>query len=89
MTPINAFNPMEQLNEALGSEDLIEGRFENDANGNPIYVGYTPVPNGDPASPIWFIQKIEYTASAIVRKRLPDSGRQFTYIWNNRASYFS
>lgn len=88
-SPTNVFDPIEIFSQILGLEDLIEGRFENDANGNPIYIGYTPKANGDPAQPIWFIQKIEYDGTAIVRKRLPDDGISFTYVWNDRTTYFS
>jgi hypothetical protein len=88
-SPGNIFDPLEAFSEILGIEDLIEGRFENDGNGNPIYIGYSPIPNADPALPVWYIQFIVYDGQAIVRKRLPDDGIAFKYVWNDRADYFS
>jgi len=83
------FGSVEAFSEITGLEDLTEGRFDNNADGNPIYIGYTPIPNGDPNLPIWYIQKIEYDGTAITRKRLPDDGIGFFYNWNDRVSYFS
>lgn len=85
----NIFSQIERLSEYFDAGDLLEGRFENNADNNPIYIGYTPFPNGDPAEPIWALQKITYDGQAIVRKQQPDNGPQFTYIWNERATYFS
>lgn len=91
MTPESIFAPIERLLNYLNQEDLLEGRFENNGDNNPIYIGYTPFPNGDPAAAIWWIQKVEYDGQAIVRKQLPDDGPKFGYIWNDRATagYFS
>lgn len=85
----NIFDSMENFMEILGIEDLLEGRFDNDVNGNPIYIGYTVYVNGDPALPIWFILKVEYVGTSIVRKRLPDDGIGFIYVWDDRVDYFS
>lgn len=85
----NIFGNVEAFSGIFQPEDLLEGRFENDVNGNPIYVGYSIVPNANPALAIWYIQKIEYDGESIVRKRLPDSGTGLIYVWNNRATYFS
>lgn len=82
------FHGIEAFANILGLEDLTEGRYDNDANNNPIYVGYCIQPDGDPAAPIWFIQKVEYDGTAIVRKRLPIDGIKFGYVWNDRADYF-
>ena len=73
----------------LTLNDLLEGRFENDGDDNPIYIGYKMIPNGSPLEPIWYLIKVEYVGTGIVRKRLPNDGRGFKYIWNDRATYFS
>lgn len=79
----------EQFSTMFSPENLLDGRFENDGDGNPLYIGYTTVPNGDTSLPIWFIQKIEYESVGVVRKRLPDNGVAFSYVWDLRDNYFS
>lgn len=83
------YSQIEQLSEFIDPEDLLEGRFENNGDNNPIYIGYSPFPNADPAMPVWYIQKITYDGQAIIRKQQPDDGPKFTYVWNDRATYFS
>lgn len=85
----NAFNGVEAFTEILGLEDLLEGRFENDGNDNPIYIGYTIYPNGGTDLPIWYVRKIIYDGTNIVRTQLPDNGIKFAYIWDDRITYFS
>lgn len=87
--PVNIFDNLEAFAEILGLEDLLEGRFENDANDNPIYIGYSPYPNANPADPVWFIRKIIYDGTAIVRTQLPDDGIKFAYVWDDRVDYFA
>lgn len=87
--PPNVFVPIELMSAYIDTEDLLEGRFENNGDNNPIYIGYTPFPNGDPAEAIWYIQKITYDGQAIVRKQLPDDGPKFAYVWDDRADYFA
>lgn len=88
-SPGGIFGPQERFSNVLNQEDMLEGRFENDVNENPIYVGYSTIPNADPALPVWFVMNIIYDGEAIVRKRLPDNGIAFNYIWNQRATYFT
>ena len=83
------FGPFERLSGVIDNDDLLEARFENDVDGNPIYIGYTVTENGDTSLPIWYIIKIEYVSQAVVRKRLPDNGLGFIYIWDDRATYFA
>lgn len=85
----NVFSQIELFSNYFDQGDLMEGRFENNGDNNPIYIGYTPFPNGDPSQAIWYIQKITYDGQAIVRKQQPDDGPQFTYVWDDRATYFS
>lgn len=87
--PENVFDPIEQFSSIFSPEDLLEGRFENNGDNNPIYIGYSPIPNADPAAPVWYIQNIIYDGQAIIRKRLPDEGVKFGYVWNDRATYFA
>jgi hypothetical protein len=69
---------------------FMEMRMENDANGNPIYVGYNKTPNVGQAVETWFIVKITYDANkSPTRQQLPDEGVGFKYAWSNRANIFS
>ena len=83
------FGEQERLSDVLDHEDLLEARFDHDSNGNVTFIGYTPIPNADPASPNFFILKVEYDVDVVKRKRLPNAGRAFIYTWNNRADYFN
>lgn len=85
----NIFGNLEAFSGIFQPEDSLEGRFENDGNGNPIYIGYSVTPNAATDQPIWYIQKIEYDGESIVRKRLPDDGEGIFYVWDLRATYFS
>jgi hypothetical protein len=88
-SPPNVFQNVEAFAEILGIEDLLEGRFENDVDGNPIYIGYSPYPNADPNEPIWYVRKVIYDGDGVVRTQLPDDGVGFLYTWTDRATYFS
>lgn len=67
---------------------FLEKRMENDGSGNPLYIGYTNIANASTASACWFIVKITYTTGFPTYVQLPRSGAQFTYSWDNRATYF-
>jgi hypothetical protein len=86
---MNPYISNEQFQGILDPDDLLEGRFENDGDGNPLYVGYTTIPDADPDDSVWYIQKIEYVGTGIVRKRLPVDNVGFKYSWTDRATYFS
>lgn len=91
VVPINKFAVIQRVGEqTIGDEDFFESRFENDANGNPIYAAWSPIANANPADRVWFIKKFFYDSNqAIVRVQQPDDGPTFTYAFDNRASYFS
>lgn len=78
-----------QLKAIADFTQFMELRMENDASGNPIYVGYS----NDPAAPVglatWFIVKLTYDANnSPTRQQLPNYGVKFVGIWNDRATYF-
>lgn len=87
--PANLPSQLEMFTGVLTLDDLLEGRFENDNDDNPIYIGYAMTPNASPEDPVWYLLKVEYQGTGVVRKRLPDDGRGFKYIWTDRATYFS
>jgi hypothetical protein len=69
--------------------DFFEIRMENDANGNPVYVGYCKTPNAGMSVACWYIIKLSYDANqSPTHQQLPNRGVKFTYIWDDRASYF-
>jgi len=68
---------------------FLETRIENDGSGNPLYIGYTKIPNADTASGLWYIVKLSYSGGFLIRTQLPDSGAHFTYVWDDRATLFS
>lgn len=68
---------------------FLERRQEVNADNNPIYIGWNREPNAATTALTWFIVKLTYTATGVIRYQLPDDGVQFKYAWDSRASYFS
>lgn len=65
---------------------FLEKRMENDANGNPIYVGYA-IPGAATSAAKWFITKQTYDGNnAVTRQQFPSDVPAFAYVWDNRAS---
>lgn len=72
--------------------ELQEKRVSLNGDGQPEYIGYTNIPNGGTDVAIWMIYKLEYDSTAtdvVVRKRLPDNGWGYKYIFDDAATYFS
>ncbi len=88
-SPGGVFGEFERLSGVIDNDDLIEARFENDVDGNPIYIGYSMQANAPTDEPLWYIIKVDYTDQAVVRKRLPDNGLAFIYVWDSRNTYFT
>lgn len=88
--PLSVFQEILNFSGVLNSTALTEGIYENDASGNPIYVGTALTPGADPDSPIWYIYKVEYDAGGFpIRKKIPLGGRHFIYKWSDRATLFA
>ena len=84
---IKGHNPLEVFAEALTFQEI---RMENDANGNPIYIGYASEPELGTAVPSWFIVKITYDGNqSPTRYQLPSAGVLYKYVWDDRATYFN
>lgn len=66
-----------------------EKRYENNAGGDPIFIGYNRNANAPTSDESWFIVQLVYTGTALDRYRLPDAGPQFKYAWDDRASLFT
>lgn len=69
---------------------FLEKRLEVDGSGNPLYIGYSRVPNAASDEDLWYIVKLYYDGSGyLIRSQLPDDGPQFKYAWDDRATLFS
>jgi len=86
----NIFTPSMWFDPTIGTENFYEQRIENDANGNPLYVAWTPIANANQADTVWWIRKLSYDSNGFVsRIHLPLSGNKgFNYSWTLRATYF-
>lgn len=67
---------------------FLEKRMSYDGD-NVEYIGYNREPNATTTDLSWYIVKMTYSGSNVTRYQLPDSGPQFKYAWDSRASYFS
>jgi len=75
------------LDTMANSENFLEKRMAYNG-ANLEYVGYSSVPNESTAANTWFIVKLTYTGTDVVRYRLPSGGAKFSYVWDDRATYF-
>lgn len=83
-------NDLSKLEPRADFSFFYEQRMENDANGNPIYIGYAKTPNAGTGTSQWFIVNVTYDANqSPTRYQLPDNGVSFDYAWDDRANLFS
>ena len=88
--PQSVFSEFIRNQALLPDDDLYEVRLENDANGQPIYIGLTITPNAPTSQDIWALLKLTYDVNGfLLRKQLPDAGQGFNYNWDNRATFFT
>jgi hypothetical protein len=76
------------LNVTGLAAQFLEIRIDYNGGSNPVYVGYSLVPQADDNAPVWYIVMLDYTAGNLTAQHLGTLGNQWTYIWANRASYF-
>lgn len=76
------------IHNHANTELFLEKRMAYDGSNNLIYVGYSRIANASTSQPIWYIVKLVYTGSNLVRYQLPMSGVNFGYIWDNRTTSF-
>lgn len=75
--------------EVVASTELFfEKRMFYDGSNNLIYIGYSQIPNELSSNDTWYIVKLEYTGTSLVRYRLPNGGAKFAYVLDNRANFF-
>lgn len=76
--------------QTIGIDKPYETRIENNASGDPLFVGWSPIPNADPSEKVWYIQKMHFDLNGFInRVEQPESGTGFKYEWDNRANIFS
>ena len=88
--PANIYANINDLASTLSPPDFFEQRIENDVDGNPLYVAWSPIPGAATDEPIWFIKKIYYDGGGFTnRVQIPDNGGGYIYAWDDRATYFT
>lgn len=76
------------LENVANSELFLEKRMSYNG-ANLEYVGYSRVPNESIDADTWYIIKMTYDGANVTRYQLPDNGPSFSYVWDDRATYFS
>jgi hypothetical protein len=77
------------VSEVLDLDNLYETRIENDSSGKILYVGLSQLARAPTDEPIWFVFKLSYDGNGFLDyKQLPVNGAVFTYVWDDRATYF-
>jgi hypothetical protein len=74
------------MNPTFDGSLFLEKRMENDANGNPIYVGLAR-PGTATSAALWFITKQTYDGNnSVTHQQFPSDIPGFAYVWDDRAS---
>ena len=76
------------LDNFANSELFLEKRMSYTGGGLLEYVGYSKNPNELTSADTWYIVKMVYSGTNVVRYRLPSGGPKFAYVWDDRANYF-
>lgn len=88
MAGVPSVPDLTQIKLEMDHEVFLEKRMENDANGNPIYVGWAKAGTGVDELK-WFIVKLTYDANqSPTRQQIANDVPQFVYSWTDRATYF-
>lgn len=74
--------------QGLASQ-FMEIRIDYGVGNLPLYVGYNHTPNADPDAETWYIVKLTYSGTNLIRQQLGDMGVTFSYSYTDRATYFS
>ena len=86
----NSWTNFLAVSEVLDLDNLYETRIENDSSGKILYVGLSQQPSAPTDQAIWFIFKLSYDGNGYLDyKQLPVNGASFTYVWDDRGTYFS
>ena len=89
MVAPNTYTQFLALQSVIPREDLYKVVIENNASGQPIYVGKSKDPAALTSDPVWELTHVIYDGSGyLINVNLPLNGQGFKYIWDNRATYF-
>jgi hypothetical protein len=84
----NYFIQAQALLSVLQLSDLQTIQLENNANGNPIYVGKALDPTALTTDPSWSLIKLTYDSNNfLIHVGIPTTGAGYKYAWASRASY--
>lgn len=88
MTGVPNIPDLTRMTINYDGEMFLEKRMENDADGDPIYVGWAKAGSAE-GSLVWFIVKITYDANkAPIRQQVATNRSMFGYSWTDKATYF-
>lgn len=77
------------MNVASDTTFFLQKNAQNDASGNPVYVGYSIPGTGDDEAG-WFITKQTYDGNdALTEQKVASDVPGFIYVWDDRATYFA
>ena len=60
--------------------------FDNNADGNPVYIGKAFKGNSDKAQPVWQIRKLTYSGQNVTDIQWAGGDDAFNQVWDDRAS---
>ena len=86
--PSNPYNDINLFQGIIPTSNYCEMLFENDSNGNPIYIGFSTVTSAIGSMKAWYIIKLTYSGTYLTRVQTPYFGPNWNYIWDDRATYF-
>lgn len=72
--------------KSLPWDIFLKKRFENNASGQVIYVGFA-LPGTATSSAAWAIKKLTYDGFYITQEDWADGVNTFTKVWDDRATY--
>lgn len=88
--PENIFSKIQIVGETtIGPESFYEIRIENDGNGNPLYVGYSPFPEASTSESVWALRRMYYDVNGYIERVRQPLQKGFVYSWDDRSSVFS
>jgi hypothetical protein len=84
----NKFLNTANLGNSSNALEALELVAENDANGNPLYIGQAK-PGSATSAAVWRIKAFTYDGNeAVLTIKFANSSRNFAFVWDDRADYF-
>lgn len=86
----NDFNKIQMFQNFMPTGSFNQIMLDNDEDGNPIYIGYSPSASAASDEAQWYIQKLTWDDNgALSRVQSPLNGPGFDYVYDDRATYFA